>query len=113
VAFFTYPSTYAETFCIAALEAVAAGMKVLTTATAALPEILGQSADYVDVSLGNPEKLVADFRILFEKNVAAFQQTPEAWAEERYAEMQNVNLNYSWAMRAKAWEQLLATRAPS
>jgi glycosyltransferase involved in cell wall biosynthesis len=109
-AFFTYPSTYAETFCIAGLEAIAAGMKVLTTATAALPEILGVGADYVDLSLGQPEKLISDFRAMLEKNVAAFQSSPEAFAEERYAEMLRVNRDFTWTERAKVWENLLTTR---
>jgi len=108
VAFLSYPSTYAETFCIVALEAVAAGMKVLTTATAALPEILQNKADYVAVSTGEQKKLIADFRQMMEKNVGEFLNRPEAWAEERFAAMQEVNRTSTWSCRAKEWEKLLA-----
>jgi glycosyltransferase involved in cell wall biosynthesis len=110
VAFFTYPSTYAETFCISAVEALAAGMKVLTTATAALPEILGNKADYVTVSPGETAKLVADFRALIEKNVAEFQADPGGWAEERFTTLQEINRTNTWARRAELWEQLLFKR---
>ena len=106
-AFFTYPSTYAETFCIAALEAVAAGMKVLTTATAALPEVLGGNADYVAVSIGQPEKLIADFRAMMEKNVMDFLSHPEIWAEQRFAALQQINRTCTWSQRAKSWERIL------
>jgi glycosyltransferase involved in cell wall biosynthesis len=113
VALFTYPSTYAETYCIAALEARAAGMKVLTTATAALPEVLQGHADYVALSKENPAKLIADFRATMQRNVAAFLAEPEAWAKERFADLQLVNRTCTWSARAKAWEHLLATRALS
>lgn len=110
VAFFTYPSTYAETYCIAALEARAAGLKVLTTATAALPEILQNKADYIAINLDHPPKMVDDFRDMLRGNVASFLSHPEAWAEERFADLQNVNRTCSWAMRAKEWEKLLEMR---
>ena len=108
-AFFAYPSIYAETFCIAALEARAAGLKVITTATAALPEVLQHSADFVAISAGNPQKLVADFRSMLEMNVKRFLENPKEWAEERFADVQNVNRHYTWAARAKEWELLLST----
>jgi glycosyltransferase involved in cell wall biosynthesis len=111
VAFFAYPSTYAETFCISAVEALASGLKVLTTATGALPEILENRADYVNVSPGEAAKLTADFRRLIEKNVAEFQADPTAWAEERFAALQEINRTGTWAKRAESWEQLLAARA--
>lgn len=107
VSFFTYPSTYAETFCIAALEARAAGMKVLTTATAALPEILGAAADYIPATLEDPPKMIDDFRQMLRANVRRFQNKPEEWAEERFADLQFVNRTCTWAERAKAWEDLL------
>jgi len=108
VSFFTYPSTYAETFCIAGLEALAAGMKLVMTQTSALPETMMGFADFVDVSVGNRPKLVADYRALIERNVAAFQTDPAAWAEERFATLQHVNRTCTWAERAKEWERLLS-----
>lgn len=111
VAFFAYPSTYAETFCIAGLEAVAAGMKVLTTATAALPEIFQGNADYVAASVDDPKRLIIDFRELMERNVAAFLAHPDAWAEERFSALQMVNRDCRWEIRAKAWERLLEARS--
>jgi glycosyltransferase involved in cell wall biosynthesis len=111
VAFFAYPSTYAETFCISAVEAIAAGMKVLTTATAALPEIFGKKADYVDLHPGEEKRLVADFRSLMEKNADLFKADPQAWAEARFADMQDINRTFTWAKRAEMWERLLAARS--
>jgi glycosyltransferase involved in cell wall biosynthesis len=110
VSFFAYPSTYAETFCISAVEALAAGMKVLTTATGALPEILGNNADYVDVIPGEATKLTADFREIMRKNVEELKTDPTAWSEARFAALQQVNKTCTWSERAKSWEELLTTK---
>ena len=110
LAFFTYPSIYAETFCIAALEARAAGLKVLTTGGGALPEVLGSSADYVRASLEKPDQLIADFGAMLRGNVERFLKEPGLWAEERFADVQNVNRSCTWAKRAEEWEKLLTSR---
>jgi glycosyltransferase involved in cell wall biosynthesis len=44
---FAYPSTFEETSCISAIEAAAAGCKLLVTNYGALPETLGSWATYV------------------------------------------------------------------
>ena len=57
---FSYPSTFAETFCIGALEACVLQNAVLLTRTGALPEIF-PDAGFISQGLGKP--------------------SPEAWAE--------------------------------
>lgn len=108
VSFFTYPSTYPETFCIAALEARAAGMKVLTTASAALPELLGKQADYIPVNIEKPQEMITNFRAMLRGNAERFRNHRKEWAEERFADLQHVNRHFTWAERAKEWEQLLS-----
>jgi len=43
-----YPSIFEETSCLSAIEALYAGLKVVTTNYGALPETCGDFADYVD-----------------------------------------------------------------
>lgn len=108
-AFFTYPCILAETFCISVIEALAAGMKVIATDIGAIKTTALGFADLMPVKPGNGtrEEFIAVYKSLLEKNIAEFKTRPEAWAEERFAQMQEVNRNCSWHVRAREWEQLL------
>jgi glycosyltransferase involved in cell wall biosynthesis len=107
VAFLSYPCAFLETYCIAALEAIAAGMKVVSLAVGALPETTLGFADLLPVTNENDEEIVAAYAALLEKNVAAFERDPEGWAAERFAQSQTVNRLCSWRARAREWETFL------
>jgi hypothetical protein len=51
---------------------------------------------------------IAGITALVEKNEAAFQCDPRAWAEARLAQAQEVNRQSTWSRRAAQWEAFLA-----
>ena len=109
-AFLTYPSVFQETFCIAALEAMAAGMKVIATRLGALETTTMGYADLVGVS--SAEEIIPAYRAAIERNVAAFLARPEEWAAAMFAQVQAVNRACSWKVRSREWEQIFLETAP-
>ena len=109
-AYLTYPCIFIETYCIVAQEAIAAGMKVISNDLGALPETTMGFADLLPVQGGKISNAdhVAGIAALLEKNEAAFLRDPRAWAEERFAQAQEVNRRNTWAIRAAQWESFLA-----
>ena len=108
-AFLVYPSTFIETYCIVAQEALAAGLKVISNTFGALPETTMGFADLLPVT-GNftRESHVAGVAALLDKNEADFLRAPREWAQERFVQLQAVNRISTWAARAAQWEALLA-----
>jgi glycosyltransferase involved in cell wall biosynthesis len=89
---FSYPSTFAETFCIGALEACVLQNAVLLTRTGALPEIF-PDAGFIAQAPGKP--------------------TPEAWAEFMIGSWERIVAEqYSGALTASA-EAYRRSYAPS
>lgn len=104
-----YPNTFAETACIAVIEAMAAGCQILTTANGALPETsagfahlfqpqatmsqLGFCTDFADWTIATVGKMNAE-------PVAARQQL------ERQSNW--CSTTYTWANRAREWEEWLS-----
>jgi glycosyltransferase involved in cell wall biosynthesis len=106
VSFLTYPSTFAETYCIAALEAIAAGLKVVSTDLGALKETTLGFADLVPRP-PSAEALVPLYAQRLKQVVGQFLGDPDGWAEERYAQASEVNRRCSWSTRAREWEEFL------
>jgi glycosyltransferase involved in cell wall biosynthesis len=108
----SYPSTYPETSCIAALEAMAMGATVITTRLGALPETLAGHGVLIDI-VERPELFAANFASAVVSTLKSQRLLPAAAAARRTAQMAYVRENYLWAKRAREWEQWLAQLAAS
>jgi glycosyltransferase involved in cell wall biosynthesis len=110
VTFLTYPCIVAETFCLSVLEALAAGLKVISTDVGAIKSTSMNYADLLPVTEGEDgTRLAREFKSRVDKNVQNFKDTREAWGEKMFEQVQAVNALSLWTHRAKEWEKLLRT----
>ena len=96
-----YPSIYEETSCLAAIEAGAAGCRIVTTNLGALPETCGQWARSVDYAYGD------DLNNLAEKYAAVLNEEIDLVSQNTYnivEQSQWFNDFYSWTNRAQEWK---------
>ena len=106
-AFLTYPANQPETYCIVAQEAMAAGLKVIATPMGALRETTRGHADLMPLDGITGAQLPSLFARRIEANVQDFLARPDAWAEERFAQVQEASRVGNWRVRAKEWEAFL------
>ncbi|MEI9897798.1 MAG: glycosyltransferase family 4 protein [Chthoniobacter sp.] len=102
VSVLAYPNTFPETFCIAALEAMAGGCRVVTSAQGALPETTAGFAELIPVGRGR----VPDARVFVERTVGAVREmeSGDPVVEEALRrQVQYVRQNATWAIRAGQW----------
>lgn len=92
-----YPSIFQETSCLSAIQALAAGCKVVTTNFGALPETCGSWADYV---------LLGDRKDFVKRYAAALDAAIE---EYKYNEDQvnYYNKYWTWDYRINQWSKFL------
>jgi len=101
-----YPSTFEETSCIAALEAMAAGALVITSDFGALVETCGAWGRYIP-PLRPPrtrEEFEADFLQALDSATARIAAEPEAFAIQQFEQVRAMNEGYTWDVRAAEWE---------
>lgn len=101
-----YPSTFAETSCIAVLEAMALGAAVLTTRLGALPETTAGFASMVE-SQTDADRLAGSFAAMAVEALRGMRQDAAAAAARREQRITFIRDNYLWAGRAREWEQWL------
>jgi glycosyltransferase involved in cell wall biosynthesis len=106
IAALAYPSTFAETFCIAAAEAASLGAALLTTRLGALPELFGEFARMVDPQ---PDKksLASEFAAMTVATLATQQRDSAAAAAQRVAQIDACRRRFAWPQRAIEWERFL------
>ena len=106
-AFLFYPCIYPETFCITAAEAMAAGLKIVSTALGALSETTAGYASLVPLTSSDGDVLVKDFRAAMQTAEREFAADPLAWAQQAFAQSQYANRVFTWKQRASEWEEQL------
>lgn len=99
-AFMVYPSIFQECHSIAIIEAMAAGLKVITTDAA------HEQTEFVD-SLPEKTTTLEAYTALLRKNMNFFRAYPEEFAEKMWKQVQYINVNFTWAQRARQWTQYL------
>ena len=107
---FTYPSTFAETSCIAALESMAIGACVLTTRLGALPETTAGLAPMIDWQQ-DKSRLTKPFADLVIGTLREMVSDPATAGQRRNAMIDLIRENYLWPRRAAEWSAWLSALA--
>lgn len=97
-----YPSIYEETSCLAAIEAGAAGCRIVTTDLGALPETCDQWARFVDYAYGD------DLSLLAEKYAEVLNEEIDLVAQNTYNLQEQslwFNDQYNWSRRSLEWKE--------
>jgi glycosyltransferase involved in cell wall biosynthesis len=101
-----YPSTYPETSCIVAIEAMAAGAEVFTTRLGALPETTQGHAVMMDWQ-PDKTKLAENFAVMVIQALRDMRENPEAATSRRERGLEFIRKSYLWPDRAKQWTEWL------
>lgn len=102
-----YPNTYMETSCIAALEALASGLRVVTTAWGALPETLDGWGKLVPYQADMGAFCLSFFEGL-RRELLDFYQAPEQWQARQGRQQAHWRSRLDWDRQAQAWLALAA-----
>jgi len=102
-----YPSTFPETSCIAAMEAMSAGATVLTTRSGAMPETTAGFGHMIEPHEDEP-RLAKEFAQMTIDALAAARGDPDRAEAQRAQQIEFARTNYSWQARVIEWDSYLA-----
>ena len=101
-----YPNVFAETSCITAMEAMAAGCLIASSKLGALPEttagfgfLMDATTDVVGMARG--------FATILTSLVRAAREKPEQFEDGIRRQVGHARAAYNWTTRAQEWEQAL------
>jgi glycosyltransferase involved in cell wall biosynthesis len=109
----SYPNTFPETSCISVMEAMAAGLDVVTSHLAALPETGLGLARLVPFPPGPPdrEKFISTFAAATIKCLDEQKSDVKLWISARITSARRIAAAANWDRRAQEWEALIGKLA--
>jgi glycosyltransferase involved in cell wall biosynthesis len=102
---FSYPNTFSETSCIAMMEALAAGLFVVTTDLGALSETALSYGRLVEKSELQGDGNGSYLSIILEVAKSQIENTKEFY-DKLYLQTIEMNKNHTWRIRAREWVDL-------
>ena len=99
-----YPNHYPETFCVAAIEAEAAGCAVVTSALGALPQTVGDGGVCIP---GSPSS--AAYQDAFVAACVALLTDDRRWQQVSTRARTRAWRDYTWSAVSEAWDELFRT----
>jgi glycosyltransferase involved in cell wall biosynthesis len=107
VSVLAYPNTFPETSCIAVMEAIASGCKVITSALGALPETTHGFADLIPIA-NDPAVYKQQFVDATVEFLRDLQSDRRDLSESRLKEqIHYINQSATWSIRASEWSKWL------
>lgn len=108
VAVLAYPNTFPETSCIAALEAMASGCRIVTSALGALPETTAGFAELISTEQAR-ESYLREFVVRTVKLLQQWQRNEADTEALLRRQVDFIHRNATWDLRAKEWSGWLET----
>jgi glycosyltransferase involved in cell wall biosynthesis len=108
----TYPNTFAETSCIAMMEAMGAGCLVVSSDFGGLPETAAGYAMLVPVAFRSLQDYANAYFEALTIALGNWQNNRQALLDQLWQQVQFVNQHYTWAVRAAEWEAWLSMHSP-
>jgi glycosyltransferase involved in cell wall biosynthesis len=107
VTMLAYPNTFAETSCIAAMEALAAGLLVVSSGLGALPETCGGWGRLVPPAGPgrSQEQFAIDFARAVDQALSELQSDRDRFFRQRFEQSRAINASCNWDLRAGEWER--------
>ncbi len=102
---FAYPSTWPETSCIAAIEAMAAGCEVVTTDLGALNETCSPFGKIIYFEK-TPEELEVKYKEALLESINNFWS--DATQKKLKLQREKINETYSWDVRSVEWKNFFS-----
>ena len=102
--FLTYPSTFAETFCITLLDALASGIEPIITDLGALKETSNNFGKIIDLNQPNFNKIYAE---KIDESVKFKNYNFNSWCIKRFSQIEEVKKKYTYINIAKKWLEII------
>lgn len=102
--FLTYPSTFAETFCITLLDALASGIEPIITDLGALKETSNNFGKIINLNQPNFDKIYAE---KINESIKFKNNNFNSWCEKTFSQIEQVKKKYTYINIAKKWVEII------